>query len=283
MQEQGLIDIDESNFNRIIWTGTLDETEHRYKDVERLIRTGALSYVNDTFLVWSFPVEALEAFDEVIILTYRFRNSIFQGYLDFWGKEYEHQTLIREGTGFRLERFSPKIEQGNEYYELINICQVPKLNAIGVKIRRQFPLSVSWYNKKNNKEKQKVLRDHVTNYLRHYCKAKRDSVMWTTFKGNEKRIQPKGYTKRTDGTPSFVPCNCRATEEFKETYNLVYTVDRHIHPGIVHFFAQKGISIDNNEYALSELIQWLFRSRVRKKEPVNIYIPSERMRNLLVQ
>lgn len=35
------------------------------------------------------------------------------------------------------------------------------------------------------------------------------------------------------------------------------------------------------KYALSEMIQWIFRSRIRNNESINIYIPSSRMRNLL--
>ena len=36
-------------------------------------------------------------------------------------------------------------------------------------------------------------------------------------------------------------------------------------------------------YALSEMIQWIFRSRIRNNEDINIYIPSSRMRNLLIE
>jgi hypothetical protein len=39
--------------------------------------------------------------------------------------------------------------------------------------------------------------------------------------------------------------------------------------------------INQDMYALSVLIQWLFRSAVRKGEEVWIYIPSKRMRSLL--
>ena len=55
----------------------------------------------------------------------------------------------------------------------------------------------------------------------------------------------------------------------------------YLHPGITHFFKQRGINIDEDLYGLSEMIQWIWRSRIRKGENINIYIPSMRMRNLL--
>ena len=35
-------------------------------------------------------------------------------------------------------------------------------------------------------------------------------------------------------------------------------------------------------YSLSELIQWIYRSRIRNGEKINLYIPSKRMRELLI-
>jgi len=31
------------------------------------------------------------------------------------------------------------------------------------------------------------------------------------------------------------------------------------------------------------MLQWIFRSSIRDNKPINIYIPSSRMRNLLVK
>ncbi len=52
-------------------------------------------------------------------------------------------------------------------------------------------------------------------------------------------------------------------------------------PFYKHFFGKKGIKLDINQYALSEMLQWIFRSAIRNNQEITIYIPSERMRNLL--
>ncbi len=47
------------------------------------------------------------------------------------------------------------------------------------------------------------------------------------------------------------------------------------------FFQDNGVSVNEDLYALSELVQWLWRSRIRNGQPIDAYIPSERMRGLL--
>lgn len=276
--------IDEKNYNQVVWIGNSEDLNHRYKDVERIVKTGAVSYANGVFLIWSFPISALDAFAEIFVLTYRFDSSIMQGYLNFYGKSYDHKTIIRKGGKCSLTDYRPEIGSGSRYFELINICKADSLNAIGVRSPRgKWPLSVSWYrtDKRSGGERRKTLKNNITNYFRHYCKADKDSVMWTTFKEHKGIVQPQGFTKRSDGVDTFVACTCRATEEYKGKNNLAYLVDRHLHPGVVAFLAQRDVVIDNDQYALSELIQWIFRSRVRDGEKINLYIPSQRMRNLL--
>ena len=39
--------------------------------------------------------------------------------------------------------------------------------------------------------------------------------------------------------------------------------------------------VDEDGYALSEMIQFIWRSAIRNNEPIYCYIPSKRMRDLL--
>lgn len=54
-----------------------------------------------------------------------------------------------------------------------------------------------------------------------------------------------------------------------------------MNPFLKQFFVSKGIHSDDTEYALSEMLQFLFRSAVRDGKRVDIYIPSKRMRDIL--
>lgn len=52
-------------------------------------------------------------------------------------------------------------------------------------------------------------------------------------------------------------------------------------PILKNFFESKGVRIEEDKWALSEFLQFMFRSGIRKGEHIRIYIPSLRMRNLL--
>jgi hypothetical protein len=46
------------------------------------------------------------------------------------------------------------------------------------------------------------------------------------------------------------------------------------------FFKKKNIEVNQDDWALSELIQWVWRSAIRNGKPITLFIPSGRMRTL---
>ena len=52
---------------------------------------------------------------------------------------------------------------------------------------------------------------------------------------------------------------------------------------VVQYFKSYGFNIDSDQFALSELIQFIFRSAVREGKPIDLYMPNERMKNLLTK
>ena len=99
--------------------------------------------------------------------------------------------------------------------------------------------------------------------------------MWTSFKAQKDNIAPHRFNK------CFVPCSCRATNEYRDRKNLAYCVNVFFNPFLRQYFEQCGCEIDDDGYALSEMVQWIWRSAIRDGNEINIYIPSARMRALL--
>ena len=145
------------------------------------------------------------------------------------------------------------------------------------KDKRSNPLSKSWYDNQNKKklDGMEVLKKNMYNFFRNVCKSKAEDNMWTTFKDYQSKCKGKGYAK------GFVSCNARATNEFRHKKNLAYCTNIFNNPILIKFFTSKGVVVDEDAYALGELIQWIFRSQLRDDKPINIYIPSQRMRELL--
>ena len=62
---------------------------------------------------------------------------------------------------------------------------------------------------------------------------------------------------------------------------MVYAVNRFQNPQIMNFFTDQDY---NQElFALQEMLQFIWRSAIREDKPIHLYVPSERMRNLLKQ
>lgn len=74
------------------------------------------------------------------------------------------------------------------------------------------------------------------------------------------------------------------TNDFKHKKHLVYTINRYVNTVLYNYFKEKyQITIDQDAFALSELVQWIWRSAIRDGEEITVYIPSLRMRKLLIE
>ena len=218
-------------------------------------------------LIWLFPISVFKAFKEIFILTYLFDSQIQKYYYDYYGIEYEKwyikdYKLTKEYQEYNLNKFK----------KLINICENEKLNSIGDSYNS---LSSGWYQRNSENISMKILKNNCENYFKNIIKTSSDLNMWTTFKEYKNSIKGKGYTK------GFVSLSIRATNIYINKTSVAYLSNRYLNPIIKNFFIFYGIKIDEDGFALSELLQFLFRSRIRKGESINLYIPSFRMRNIL--
>jgi hypothetical protein len=261
----------------LIWNED-KEYDGQFNNIKYLSVNKSIIVYKDVILIWMFPVEIFKAFKDAYILTYMFKAQEQYYYYKMNGVKVEYYYAYLDDNKYRIhikDNNYDTIEGNikNKLNELINICDDDKLNAIG---DNKYNLSHSWFNSSNNVSLVKTLKNNIINYFINKNKAKTNTILWTTFKDQKDKLKGKGYTK------SFISCNLRATNDYSDRYNLAYCINIFNQPFIKQFFNSKGIEINQDLYALSELIQWLWRSRIRKGESINIYIPSSRMRNLLI-
>jgi len=218
-------------------------------------------------LVWNFNFKSLNVFKKIYILTYLFDASFIRYYFDIHNISYrkwciEDRVLIDYGQ--------KKPYGKDDLKRLINIYD-GKLNNIG---DRRTALSVNWY--RNYSKKRVLIRNNINNYFKNIIGVKSGDALWTTFKSSQKALSYKGYKS------SFAPCNTRATNEYRDKIALAYCVNRFLSPDYEKYFMRHDIVLDQDMFALSEMIQWIWRSAIRDGKPINIYIPSKRMRTLLI-
>jgi hypothetical protein len=238
--------------------------------------------LQDSVLIWQFPVRIFEKFKEVYIMTYLFPGQIQKYYFDLYDIDYSYYKIaLLEPNHYTLIPHDGSINSNLK--PLINIYE-GNLNDIG---KTDSALSWSWYMNCINKPKLKELKNNLKNYFQHIVNVKSREILWTCFKGEfvkkindftiMSQVKGNGYTK------GFIAHNARATNKFKGRTCVAYCVNKRMRPIIRNtYFAAKGIKVDENLYSLSEMLQFIWRSAIRDGRKIDLYIPSKRMRKLLI-
>jgi hypothetical protein len=180
---------------------------------------------------------------------------------------------------YELMEYNKKLDKRELLKNLIHIYE-GSLNLIG---EDYYSLSKTWLDKALKNDNIKLLKNNTINYFINIMNSKSEFNMWTSLKGNEDKkdkirlaLAGKGYTR------GFVPCTARATNNYINKTCCAYLVNRFLNPIDKGFFEDKNVKINEDIWSTSELIQWLFRSAIRQQKEINLYIPSKRMRNLLI-
>ena len=261
--EDGFITWDDSDY-----TGKLE----CYKNLA-LEKSLLINDIGDR-VSWIMPPRYFNSFKEVYILTYMFDAQVQKYYFDLYG--FEQKKICVKGDNIDNFEFSETPVEVNkkDYNKLITIVEHKKLNKIGEK---EHALSHSWHCKNSNVGDGDVdkVRKNCCNFVKNIEKSPADKVMWTTFKEHKKNIQGKGYTG------GFIPLNLRASNEYRKKNCVAYLINRFMDPRIVVFFRNYGIEVDQDKFATSEMLQFIWRSAIRDGKPITVYVPSARMRRLL--
>lgn len=268
---QNYCTLDEST-GKIIWREECQGYEGKFSDIKNMCNTGSVVLARGRMLLWLFPVEVFNAFENVFILTYMFHAQIQRYYYDYCKIPYKY--LYIKGNTYETYEFTD-VKGGtheHDYNNLINIVDHNKLNIIG---KDKYALSKGWYEHNTKTAIMKQLQNNTCNFFKHIVDCGAKDVLWTTFKDYKPQLSGKGYTK------GFLPINARATNLYKDRKVLAYLVNIFFNPMIKGFFQDHNVVIDEDGYALSEMLQWIWRSAIREGNEIWIYIPSARMRDLL--
>jgi len=245
----------------------------KFYKVRNLARTNSLMCIDGKFFIWVYPPEIFKLFDKIYILTYLFDSSILKGYFDAYNIDYEMKSLDK---GKLCEYYEP---DHSHFKKLINIYD-GKLNekykkeSSRKKGRKTNPLSTTWY--KNNPALISQLANDNYNYYRNCVNSSSEDFLWTCPEEYREKISRNGYKD------NWLAFNTRATNDYSNKHKLSYLKNVYIQPGIEQFFNKYKVNFNQDKYALSILIQWIWRSAIRNNEPISIFIPSKRMRDILI-
>lgn len=250
------------------------EYDGRFCDYKEIAETGSLRRLDNALLNVMNP-DMLRAFDEVFMLTYLFDGQYQKAYLDYFGFEYRIVGVEQDDKGFFFSE-APDNPPPIDYRSLINIVDTPSMNKAG---NGKFALSKSWFSRRGYDHPDiRSLRSNLKKYFQDVTSGDANTRLWTSFKDDQSKL-----TDRKTGRfrNNFLQVSARATNEYRERTDIAYLANRFVDPNLMKFFATKDISINAEHFALSEMLQWIWRSAIRDDKPINLYIPSSRMRKLL--
>ena len=150
------------------------------------------------------------------------------------------------------------------YAELINVLDHEKLNSIG---RDKYAIAEHWFIK--DEDAVKKLKNNIQNFFRNIMSdARSESSLWTTYFNCKKLLTGRGYTK------GYVSLYNRDIGLYPQKTNLTYAAN-------LFYPAEHSCELTQDEYALYNLLTFMFKSGLYYGKQITIYIPSKRMRTLL--
>lgn len=295
---EGFINVD--SYGKVSWLKN-SYLGSKYSNVERMAKNGHLFYLDKTMLCWQFPPEIFSQFESVYLLTYLFDGSMLKPYFLYHHISYDLNGIICNDSGYYLSEWRDDKEKRQKYKQRIEIWNNSLANSY-----RATTLSKSWYMRQKE-DSFKKLRSYMHNFFQNVAKAKSKDILWTAPKDYRKNLKGRGYIVVRSMTSEesaltkkereevekrlqcFIPCNARATNDYGDRTALAYMINAYTNPYVRRYFSNKNrtdgtnIEVDQDMHALSCMLQWIWRSAIRNGKRIIIYIPSERMRNLLIK
>lgn len=285
--------LSKSDYNVLVQSGTLREDdlgvltwerdEYQkdglfYKEMAKAKSKNFFKYDDDCFF-WALPPDLFSCFKKVYVLTYLFKGQPLRCFFDMYGITYETIGVRKVGNNYEFcDGFGDKEDRAVELRDKIHILENDRVNEVGEKATA---LSYSWYRaerdyyKNDDNNGLNILQDQLYNVFHNIFKANSGEIMWTCYKEFRERLKGKGYSK------GFLTYNKRASNEYADRKYLAYCVNNYPRPWEAKFYKDRGVTLYTNVYALTILVQWMFRSALRNGKEIWLWVPSRRMRGML--
>ena len=191
------------------------------------------------------------------------------------------------GIQYRIEQIDPKRAtmlktQARKLIEFVPITV--KMRDICDKYKRSKPFSRRFIISRMTLTERKSFRNGIRNIVYRREDHDSDKVMITCFKDymvtdNQKRpkidMMPRSMEK------CYVPMNARGSNQWAKRDFVIHMVDHYPEPSLKKYLDKRSEgSFNPDTYALSMLIQYVYRSAIRNAEPIKLMICSERMEQL---
>ena len=246
-------------------------------DVDDTLSTTILTYANTGCLylleghlfIWAMPKELLTAGRTTTILTYKSEGSVLSSYL----KKLDVPVEVANDNQLE-EAFRKKAA------ELIIIKDIPALSRLSLSHSGQLA------GMPNSNYCRTVVNALKNLRGRQLKDVPAEKILITCAKdgwyksGDKTAAGPFASGSKLFQGANWVAKVTRGTNDYAHCSHLIYLYDQHMNPYVARWLEDNSRAFDD-AYALTELIQWVWRSSVRNGQSITLYLPSPRMRQLM--
>ena len=248
--------------------------------IKQLCEMDCLWLYGDDVLIQRIPPTCMKACKTVTILTYLFEASLMHCWMQLNSMPWEYYQPESMRTNKQIKDIIRPLLTLTQPTKLITDLQ---RSSQGLYVTNIF--KKGWYDSIATDDDFHAIKKSIEITLKK--DMGKGEVFWTTFKDYEPKLQGIGYTraKKVNGElrKPFVSKNMRASNEYRDCVNCIYTVNIYPHGSLNNHLISYGVVLDQELYALSELIQFIFRGSIRDHKPMYLYILSDRMRRLFTE
>jgi len=274
LENKGHIRVNTEDFGRVEWLWDDMEKHTAYSHMRNLCEMGMLFCTkrDREILVTQLPIDLIQAAQRTIILTYMFDGSVMDAFLRL------RNIPVVPFTDVELMKSTSAVKQ--EAQQLINFFRTNKSKEIG-----KYNLSYSWYSKQASKDQLKEIGMALFSIFRKYDEK---DILFTCPKSVVKSetnkpparniLHPRVGVGSVDNT--WLHCSARATNDYANKRVLIHLYNRFSNIPVKAYLQDYGCSLDDDKFALSELVQWVWRSAIRNGERIDLCIVSPRMDKL---
>lgn len=276
LEKSDHIKIREDDLGRVEWTWDKDkfEEDSNYAKLKRMCELGMLYCARRDrgMIVIHLPLALIQASVRTIVMTYMFEGSVMSRFMEMKGVEvkyFDEINLMKTEAEVKLNAC-----------ELIELIETPSTRKVGDISHKR--LTSSWYKNSATGDDLKAVESAIRSVCRKYSK---DDVLYTLPKELvlPKKGKPKIKVKSFPANECFLYAGTRATNLYSDRGVMVHAFNRYPLVAVSAYLQDYGFPIDPDHFALTELIQWVWRSKIRKGEPIKLCIIPIRMKKLFNQ
>lgn len=241
-----------------------------------------LLYVTDNrhMFVVPIPVELLTAGNSVTVMTFMAEGSVLSAFLD------------RLGVPYVINRdFLEEAKLRREIRRWVILKDIPSLSEVSLSFSGQTTTQGrSLYTKKVSTALAKIRQRHLRSVpLSNVIIGCAKDNWYRKQRGGYDEARPDGFSKesRMFGA-NWVAPGIRGRNDFRHCSVVISLFDYHVNPGVLEWLNREDDRTFKELYAVSELLQFVYRSRIRCRSEVadptiTLYLPCGRMRRLFLE